>query len=120
MKNTLKIMRIALITLLTLALTVSFMSTPIFAEGEIDNDLYEEFYDDYDDDDFIYDDDFMNRSVFWVGFVLFCIMTPIPIIIVGCVLGRKQKHQKYWYSIAFSAGAWMFISIVIAAIIATI
>lgn len=85
------------------------------------SDTYE--YDEYSLND-NYDISFEKgiTIVFWVVYFLFGIVAPIPVFIIGIALGRKRKneHPKYWYSLSFTAAAWLFISLVLLAILLVI
>ena len=86
-----------------------------------ENDRYNYDY----DDSYEYDPDEYKNGIliaFWIVYFIFGIAAPIPIIIVGYVLGKKKKndHPKYWRSISFSAAAWLFISLVLLAVLLVI
>ena len=80
---------------------------------------------DYNDDFEEYDPEKYERSMviaFWIVLFIVGIIVPIPIFIVGMVLSQKndKDHPKYWRSIAFSAAAWLFFTIVLMAILIVI
>ena len=58
-------------------------------------------------------DTYENPSGFWVGFVLFGIILPIPFLLIGLLVPRSEKrgYPKYWYVLAIIAAAWLLLAI---------
>ena len=60
-----------------------------------------------------------ERGAFVVGMVVFGILLPLPLLIVGLAFPRSHRkgYPKYWYILAGVAALWMALSILLMVIV---
>lgn len=92
--------------------TALALSEVIESEAEIRNNIYE--YEDPSVNEIIFPPEF-----FWIGFVLFGILAPIPGLVTGFVLPQIKPlgKPKYWYWLSAVCIVWIVLAIVLAILI---
>ena len=110
-----------LLMLLAISLCFSLLLSPcVFADeyDMFDDDDFEEMYDDDDVDYDDYDDDLypeFEEDIIWFFFVIFELITPAALAVVGFVISRseKRKYPKYWLIFSGICIAWIVFSIIL-------
>ncbi|MBE6639237.1 MAG: hypothetical protein E7616_07285 [Ruminococcaceae bacterium] len=54
-------------------------------------------------------------AVFWVFYVLFAFIFPIPFLVVGLVMphSKKKRKPKHWYILAIISAVWLLVGLIL-------